>query len=620
MKSAVLPLHRNRTNNLLEQALLACLLGFVFVFLSLGAFVIGFQTWYSGRIFPGISVAGVDVGGLSQENAAIKILQTITYPHTGHILFQEKETTLATPAELGLFLDPDTSAKRAYETGRSGGIFASLSTQFENWFFGVDLPPMMIFDQRMASKYLSAMAQKIDKPTIEANVSLNGTEVVVRSGEIGRFLDIPATLMLLDVQIQSLRDGVVPLIVRETPPEIIDVSKQSELARTILSAPFKLVLPDGQTDNLGPWVFDPPTLAAMLVFEKIETGSKSDIQLTLNSDIMGEYLKNLAPQLEKTPHNARFTFNDQTNQIEVIENSTTGRSLDIDATLKSAQEVLIQGKHNASLKFIFTDPAVTDKMSGKDLGITELVSAQTSYFYGSSADRVKNIKTAAARFHGLLIAPGEVFSMGQAMGDISLDNGYAEALIIVGNQTIKGVGGGVCQVSTTLFRTAFFGGFPIVQRYAHAYRVYYYEKTAGNRINPDLAGMDATVYFPLVDFKFKNDTPYWILMETYVVPSASSITWKFYSTSDGRTVKWETTGPQDIVPAPEPLYKENPDLASGEIVQMDWAADGADVTVNRTVYRNKDIYLQDTIQTHYAPWQAVFEYGPGTDIPTPTPN
>jgi vancomycin resistance protein YoaR len=335
---------------------------------------------------------------------------------------------------------------------------------------------------------------------------------------------------------------------------------------------------------------------------------------------MGEYLKNLAPQLEKTPHNARFTFNDQTNQIEVIENSTTGRSLDIDATLKSAQEVLIQGKHNASLKFIFTDPAVTDKMSGKDLGITELVSAQTSYFYGSSADRVKNIKTAAARFHGLLIAPGEVFSMGQAMGDISLDNGYAEALIIVGNQTIKGVGGGVCQVSTTLFRTAFFGGFPIVQRYAHAYRVYYYEKTAGNRINPDLAGMDATVYFPLVDFKFKNDTPYWILMETYVVPSASSITWKFYSTSDGRTVKWETTGPQDIVPAPEPLYKENPDLASGEIVQMDWAADGADVTVNRTVYRNKDIYLQDTIQTHYAPWQAVFEYGPGTDIPTPTPN
>jgi vancomycin resistance protein YoaR len=209
--------------------------------------------------------------------------------------------------------------------------------------------------------------------------------------------------------------------------------------------------------------------------------------------------------------------------------------------------------------------------------------------------------------------------MGEALGDISLDNGYAEAMIILGNQTIKGVGGGVCQVSTTLFRTVFFGGYPIVERIAHAYRVGYYEKVAGNRENSDLAGLDATVFFPLVDFKFKNDTPYWILMETYVDPAASSITWKFYSTSDGRKVKWETTGPQDIVPAPDPLYKENSDLASGEINQVDWAADGADVSVKRTVERDGETYIEDTIETHYLPWQAVYEYGPGTDIPTPEP-
>jgi vancomycin resistance protein YoaR len=232
---------------------------------------------------------------------------------------------------------------------------------------------------------------------------------------------------------------------------------------------------------------------------------------------------------------------------------------------------------------------------------------------------VQNIKAAASRFHGLLVAPGEVFSMGQALGDISLDNGYAEALIIVGNQTIKGVGGGVCQVSTTLFRTVFFGGYPIVERHSHAYRVGYYEKETGDRENPNLAGLDATVYFPLVDFKFKNDTPYWILMETYVNPATSSITWKFYSTSDGRTVKWDTTGPQNIVPHPDPLYKENPDLAKGVINQTDYAADGADITVNRTVTRNGEVYMQDTIQTHYLPWQAVYEYGPGTDVPTPTP-
>jgi vancomycin resistance protein YoaR len=120
-----------------------------------------------------------------------------------------------------------------------------------------------------------------------------------------------------------------------------------------------------------------------------------------------------------------------------------------------------------------------------------------------------------------------------------------------------------------------------------------------------------------VDFKFKNDTPYWLLMETYVNPAASTLTWKFYSTSDGRRVEWDTTGPINVVDPPPPLYRENPDLAQGEIKQVDWEAQGADVIVTRTVYRNGEVYLQDTFKTHYRPWQAVYEYGPGTEVPTP---
>jgi vancomycin resistance protein YoaR len=263
-----------------------------------------------------------------------------------------------------------------------------------------------------------------------------------------------------------------------------------------------------------------------------------------------------------------------------------------------------------------TNPPATDQATGEQLGIRELIHTETSYFYGSDAGRVQNIQTAASRFHGLLVAPGEVFSMAAALGDITLDNGYAEAMIILGDQTIKGVGGGVCQVSTTLFRTAFFSGLPILERHAHAYRVYYYEKVAGNRINANLAGLDATVFVPLVDLKFKNDLPSWLLMETYVNPSASSITWKFYSTSDNRRVEWQTTGITNVVPAPDPVYRENPNLPSGTIKQVDWAAEGADVTVNRTVYKNDAVYLQDTFSTHYLPWANSYEYGPGTEIPS----
>jgi vancomycin resistance protein YoaR len=261
-------------------------------------------------------------------------------------------------------------------------------------------------------------------------------------------------------------------------------------------------------------------------------------------------------------------------------------------------------------------PAVTDNATAASLGITGLVNKYTSYFRGSSAARLQNIDAARKQFHGLLIPPNTTFSMGDAIGNISLDNGYAEALIIYNGKTITGVGGGVCQVSTTLFRTAFFAGYPIVERNAHAYRVYYYEQTATG-LDPLMAGLDATVYFPLVDLKFTNDRPYWLLMETYFSAKDASLTWKFYSGDDGRTVAWKNLGLRNVVPAPDPLIQENPDLPQGTCHQTDYAGDGADITVVRTVTRNgQQLTLPgDTIKTHYQPWQAVYQYS--SDITNP---
>jgi vancomycin resistance protein YoaR len=118
---------------------------------------------------------------------------------------------------------------------------------------------------------------------------------------------------------------------------------------------------------------------------------------------------------------------------------------------------------------------------------------------------------------------------------------------------------------------------------------------------------------PLVDLKFTNDTPYWLLMETYVSRAAHRLTWKFYSTSDGRSMEWQTTGPVNVVEAKKPIYKLNTDLDAGEIKQIDFEADGADVRVERSVFRGGNLYFSDTIHTHYEPWRAIFEYGPGTE-------
>lgn len=619
MSSIYYPVSRrpaSRPRFSLEQALLAILFGLILFCVSLAGLILGSRILYAGQIFPGVRVAGVDVGGMRPQEAAQKISEAVSYPTQGKILLRSGERIWSTtPAQLGLVLDPQTSARSAYEVGRNGFLIGQLQAQFYAWYSGHDILPNFVFDQRSAYLYLSGLAKEIDIPTVEASIELNGTEVVVVPGQVGRALDIQKSLTLVTVQLQSLRDGVLDLVVNESAPVILDASKQADLARAVLSQPLTLSLPE-QEAGLGPWTIDQNTLASMLVFERIQNGGSTQYEVRLNSDSLRVYLAGIAPNLSRSPQNARFVFNDDTRQLEVIQPAVIGRELDVESSIQTIQEKLYAGEHSIPMVVKTENPAALDTSTGDELGIRELVHAETSYFYGSSASRVQNIETAASKFHGLLIAPGETFSMASALGDITLDNGYAEALIIIGGQTIAGVGGGVCQVSTTLFRAAFFGGFPIAERHAHAYRVYYYEKVAGNRIDSDLAGLDATVYVPVVDFKFTNDTSSWLLMETYVSPSNSSITWKFYSTKDGRRVEWNTTGPTNIVPAPPPSYKENPDLPSGTIKQVDWAADGADVTVNRTVYRNDAVYLQDNIYTHYQPWQDVFEYGPGTEIPS----
>jgi len=601
----------------LPQAVTALLGGAALFLLFVAALTGIYQAAYSNRIIPGVNMAGVDLSGLPPEEAARSLSQHLTYPYSGQIVFRYgSQTWIATPAELGMVFDVGKSVQDAYEVGRRAGLFGNLAGQLRAWQGGVDIPPVVIVDQRVAYAYLQNIAAQIDQPVVEADLHLNGTEVVYAPGQAGRVLDLEVNLDQLETQIQTFRDGIVTLVVHEQVPGILDGSVQAETLHQVLSAPLTISIPNAQPGDPGPWIVDVPALAGMVTITRVPAGGGEQFQITFDARALQPMLEGIASQLDQHTANARFTFDDNpdsnTRQLILIQSAVTGRKLDVAATLVSVQAGLLAGQHDVPLEIIQLKPAVGDDATAASLGIAELVSSQITYFHGSGEARMQNIKIAGERFHGLLIGPGETFSMGEVLGDISLENGYAEALIIYNGRTITGVGGGVCQVSTTLFRTAFFGGYPIVERTPHAYRVRYYEQTAEG-YNSDLAGLDATVYFPLVDFKFTNDRPYWLLMEVYVSKNAQRITWKFYSTGDDRSVDWTTTGPLYVVPAPEPLFQMNPEIGKDEMNQIDWPADGADITVRRTVTRGGSVFFTDVFQTHYQPWQAICEYGPGAD-------
>ncbi len=563
---------------------------------------LGSRLVFAGRVLPGVQAAGMDLGGLSRLEVESALSRALTYPQTGTILLRDHGSHwIARPSDLGVAIDISLMSEQAVASGRGGGVFHNLSDQVAAWNEGIQLAPLVIFDQRVAAGYLGELAAQIDRPTVEAGLSLNGLEVEARPGQVGRRLDVPATLSALQVAFEQLHDAQLELVVEEHPPQVLEVGEQAALAAQILSQPLTLT-----AEGSGPWAIEPETLAGML---RVELGSGGGYEVRLDPGSLAAFLEPLAPELERDPQNARFIFNDDSRQLDLLQEAVIGRTLDLEASLQAIQQATAAGQHAIPLVFLLEPPAVGSEATAAELGIREAVSVVSTYFAGSSPERIRNIATASAAFHGLLIAPGETLSMADVLGDISLDKGYAEALIIYGDRTIKGVGGGVCQVSTTFFRTALYGGFEIVERHPHAYRVGYYEQGRGSP-GP---GFDATVFVPLVDFKFTNDTPYWLLSETYVY--GNQLLWKFYSTSDGRQVQVSAAQVSDIIEAPKPLYKENPDLAEGEIKQVDFEADGMDVVFTRTVTLNGQPLHHDTFKTHYLPWQAIFEYGPGTQLP-----
>ena len=582
--------------------------------LVISIFAFSFRSLYNGRVFPGIYLGWLNLSGHTPTSAADLLRTEFDYPEQGEIILQYDDLSwTATPAELGLFFSPNYNAEQAFNSGREGSFFQRLGSQIQILRQGLTLEPVFVLDEKTGTDYLNRIARELDQQVIEASLGLEGLDVIVQPGQIGREMDLQSSLDVVALQMESMQNGSIPLIVTETYPDILDVSAQAELARQILSQPLTLRIPDASQSDPGPWTITPDKLVEMMIIERISTENGEEFQIALDPEQLRSYLKNRKSRINRRAINAQMYFDDDTRELVLIEEEQIGLKLDIELSILAIQEQLAEGVHDIELVVEKDLPGVTSEDTAADLGITELVHSETSYFYGSDGGRINNIATAAAKFHGVFIAPGETFSMAEQLGDVTLDEGYSEAWIIMGDRTIKGVGGGVCQVSTTLFRTVFFSGLPVVERYSHAYRVRYYEQTASGGINPNLAGLDATVYVPLVDFKFTNDTDHWLLMETYVYSAYRQLVWKFYGTSDGRTIDWDTTGLVNKVDPPDPIYEENPDLDEGEVKQVDWAVEGASVTVTRDVYRDGQKLWHDIFKTKYQPWTAVCQYGPGTE-------
>jgi vancomycin resistance protein YoaR len=347
------------------------------------------------------------------------------------------------------------------------------------------------------------------------------------------------------------------------------------------------------------WRIEPAGLAEMVEFSREPAAAGAErLVVRLDETQLAAALAPIGTEAYRSPTNARLDWNTTSNQLVVLEPSRDGLSLDVAETVRKIQAQAPTTDHTVILAMKPEKPLV-DSNNLAALGIEELAAVGTSRFLGSPPSRVTNITVAASKFDGVIVPPGEVFSFNQHLGDVTAEEGYEEAYIISNNRTTKDVGGGVCQVSTTAFRAAFFGGYPIVERNAHAYRVKYYEPPAG---------LDATVFSPVVDLKFQNDTDSFLLMKTFVDTKTSTITFRFYGRKPDRRVTFEGPVVTNVQPSGPPIYEDDPDLPVGQVKQVDWAVAGADVTITRVI-QNGDEVTREKFVSRYRAWQDVFRRG-----------
>ncbi len=251
--------------------ILAAFIGGIVIFLGvIFVWVIGYQLVYAGRIFPGVTVAGVDVSGMAPDQAALKLSETLSYPISGKVVFRQAEKAwVSSPVQLGMVFDPSASAQAAYALGRSGGLFGALAGQIRARGYGDDIAPVIIFDQRVAYQYLQGLAKQVDQPMVEAGLRINGSNVTAVAGQPGRTLNIDVTLFALSAQLQTFRDGEIPLGIQEVQPTVPDVSPLAGVAQQIISQPLQLTIPNAQAGDPGPWVYQPEVLVHLIGVAKV---------------------------------------------------------------------------------------------------------------------------------------------------------------------------------------------------------------------------------------------------------------------------------------------------------------------------------------------------------------
>ena len=505
---------------------------------------------FAGRIMPGVSLGTEQLAGLTaadslgalERHQAMLTAAPVTVTLRGH----RAQYTLA---ELGVSINQAATAT------------ALLTTR---WPTNQAVVPVLQTDTEQLHQVIAT--DFADVITVPQNASLMLSEAgqlaVVPSA---RGEGIDTVTLESDIIARATASQLatpIPLVVVSAGPAVLEseVEAARQYGAQLLREGMRLTFGEDE-HTLWPYI-----VRRLLQFApQADPADPDNLVLGVQFEPAGfrEYLANtIAPAIDHTAQDARFE-RVSPDRVSVFQPARAGQTLAVSETIEQVATRLAERQLNAPLAVEVSEPTIGSVADIEALGLTDLLATGTSDFAGSPTNRIHNVNVGAARYHGLLIAPGATFSFNEHLGPVDGAHGWKPELVIKNNTTTPEYGGGICQVSSTAFRAAIRSGLAIEERRNHSYAVRYY----------GTPGFDATVYPGYTDLRFTNNTPGYILIQTRV--EGTKLAFDFWGTDDGRTVQVE---------GPHP-YAKQPDGAVKATLEQTVEKEG-EILIDQTFYSN----------------------------------
>lgn len=590
----------------LESLFVGLVLGLTILFL-LGSSV--FFLMFQDRIYPGVYIDNQSVTGLTITEAQSLLAANSNLPDEFTVTLSGDDVSIASSStELGIHREWNDSIASAYQIGRAGPFFDRLVTTISTFRSLNHLESNLKYDTQKVEQLVGLLSIEVDlegqEPSANLRISGSPLSLSIDPGEYGRQLNIEETIDIVN------NSSALQLTVLEAT--VASTSSQLNESEIVLAK-------ERAAEFVGKEIiFTADDIRLKLTDKKIIS------LLAFPSGIFQDEVDSLIAQwqedVERPAQEPEFSYNPTTLNVEVFSPPLNGLKIDVEKTSNEISRLIAQieskdqSQEEKRSSFdpepdIKVDLPVTTTQPRRslsetnDLGINELIGFGDSEYDHSIPNRIHNVALTSSKINNTIVAPGAEFSFNRTLGDVSNETGFRSAYVIKGGQTVLGDGGGVCQVSTTLFRSVLNAGLPVTKRLQHSYRVSYYELNSK-------PGIDATVYSGNIDLRFTNDTGDYILVSVDADSANLYMKVEIYGTSDGRTTEitdHEVWGYRPPLPTE---YIPDPTLPTGQKKIIDWAVAGAKASF-KNIVKDKDgnVIREEEYYSNYRPWSAKYLVG-----------